>query len=101
MNTRKPHSLGLFVIVMLVAASAFAQAVHDVTITGTVTMPSGEKVPGVTVSIKSPALVTGERHVVSDSEGRFVFLSLPPGRYDLTADLSGFNKYNQSGIELH
>jgi uncharacterized protein (DUF2141 family) len=94
--------LGICTIALLaLAVNGWAQAVHDVTITGTVTTSSGERVPGVTVMIKSPALVTGERQVISDQEGRFVFLSLPPGRYALTAELQGFNKFSTPDIVLH
>jgi hypothetical protein len=96
---RKP---GLIAIALLLfSVSGWAQAVHDVTITGTVTMANGERVPGVTVTITSPALVTAERQVISDQEGRFVFLSLPPGRYNLAASLQGFNPYSTQGIVLH
>src|SRR5438128_81594 len=87
-------------VLLLLAVSGWAQAVHGGTITGTVTMASGERVPGVTVMVTSPALVTGERQAMSDREGRFVFLSLPPGKYNLTASLQGFNKFSQMGIAL-
>lgn len=102
MNTRRLKHLGLFVVLsVLFSVSGWSQSVHDVTITGTVTTATGERVPGVTVVITSPALVTGERQVISDQEGRFVFLSLPPGRYDLTADLQGFKKFSAPGVVLH
>src|SRR5207245_8889020 len=86
---------------VLFAVSGWAQAVHDVTITGTVTAASGERLPGVTVTLLSPALVTAERQVISDQEGRFVFHSLPPGSYKLTAPLQGSGKSTQQGIVLH
>src|SRR5207245_10977062 len=86
---------------VLFAVSGWAQAVHDVTITGTVTAASGARLPGVTVTLISPALVTAERQVISDHEGRFVFLSLPPGSYKLAAKLQGFGKSMQQGIVLH
>lgn len=102
MRVTRARRLALFfVLSILFSVNAWSQAVHDVTITGTVETANGEKLPGVTVTITSPALVTGERHDVTDREGRFVFLSLPPGRYDLSANLEGFNKYSTSGIVLH
>ena len=64
--TRARHLAFLFALSILISMNAWSQAVHDVTITGTVELASGEKVPGVTVSITSPALVTGERHDVTD-----------------------------------
>ena len=49
-------------------------------------------------AIKSPSLVTGERIAVSEGNGRFVFMSVPPGTYALTAALDGFRTYTTSGI---
>jgi outer membrane receptor protein involved in Fe transport len=43
---------------------------------------------------------TVARRTVSDSEGNYSFVSLPVGRYKLTADASGFKRYEQSGIVL-
>ena len=102
MTATKVRYLALFAIAsMIVPVVAFAQAVHDVTITGTVTAATGERLPGVTVTITSPSLVTAERQMMTNQEGRFVFLSLPPGRYDVKAELQGFNKNSQRGIDLH
>src|SRR6266498_5062507 len=98
-KTNAVRKFGLLIIALLLfAVSAWAQAVHDVTITGTVTATSGERLPGVTLTITSPALVTGERQTMTDSEGRFVFLSLPPGSYRVSAELQGFGRYLQPGI---
>ena len=38
------------------------------------------------------AEITGLRQVVTDDEGRFVFVGLPPGRYSLTAEKPGYVK---------
>ncbi|MGA7617343.1 MAG: TonB-dependent receptor [Thermoanaerobaculia bacterium] len=93
--------LGVCLILALVAVSpAWAQAVHEGSLTGTVYLSSGEPAPGVTVTIISPALVSGERMMVSDDEGRFVFLSIPPGSYELRASLDGFSTYSQKGIVI-
>jgi len=83
---------------LLFATPVHAQAVLDGSITGTVTMSSGEVLPGATVKITSPALVTGERRAVSGDNGRFVFLNVPPGTYELSASLQGFKTYAESGI---
>jgi Ca-activated chloride channel family protein len=48
----------------------------------------GIALPGATVSIVG--LV--RRTTVSDEQGRFQFLALPPVRYELSADLSGFSR---------
>ena len=50
----------------------------------------GAGLPGVTVTIKSPAL-QGERTAVSDSTGGFIFRGLPPGQYTASFALTGFS----------
>src|SRR5581483_10304487 len=100
MHMRAVRVLALLALFLL-PVGAFAQAVHDVTITGTAVSPSGEKLPGVTISVTSSALVTGERHVVSDNQGRFVFLSLPPGTYNISGALEGFSGTALKSIVLN
>ena len=101
MSMQRSRQLGLFLIlVMLSVSPAPAQSVSDGTITGTVTVPTGETVSGATVRIVSTALVAGERTTTADQQGRFVFLSLPPGTYDLTATLQGFKTFSTPGIVL-
>jgi outer membrane receptor protein involved in Fe transport len=91
----------LLLSVLLIVPAAFAQSVSDGTLTGTVTLSTGESIRGVPVKITSPALVTRERTVISDENGRFVFLSLPPGTYGLTASLDGFRQFSTAGIILN
>jgi len=102
MSLRRAGHVALCALVLMTfAVSAWAQAAHEVTITGTVTTaPGGEKIPGVTVTLSSPALVTAQRQAVTDTQGHFVFLSLPPGTYTLTAELSGFNTYKSQSMVL-
>jgi outer membrane receptor protein involved in Fe transport len=101
MDSRVRHSsrFALYVVLLLLAATAaFGQSVNDGTLTGTVSLPTGEAIPGATVTISSPALVTGERMAITDSDGRFVFLSLPRGNYKLSATLSGYRTYTTPDI---
>ena len=46
--------------------------------------------PGVTVTIASPALQGGARTTVTDAEGRYRFAALPAGDYQVTFELAGF-----------
>jgi len=48
---------------------------------------SGAALPGVTVDVAS---ASGVRSVVTDGNGRFVVMNIPPGRTQVTARLSGF-----------
>jgi len=102
MNTRKfTHFWTCLILVLVAASPVWAQSVNDGTITGTVALPTGERLPGAAVKITSPALVSAERTTTSDSEGRFVFLSLPPGTYSLAVSLQGYRNFTTSKIVLH
>ena len=59
------------------------------TLTGTVTVEDGSRLPGVIVTATSPALL-GERTTITAEEGRYRFLGLPPGTYTATFELEGF-----------
>src|SRR5215213_10068671 len=37
---------------------------------------------------------------LSGVEGRFVFSQLPPGQYEVTAELSGFRRFRQADLTL-
>ncbi len=71
---------------LLVAPAIFAQTTG--TIEGTVIDPSAQALPGVTVEITSPNL-QGTRTATTGNDGRFRFVSVPPGQYKVTANLSG------------
>ncbi len=74
----------LFLTLFVPAASAQTAA----TVTGTVLDPSGLVVPGVTVTARSGA--TGlVRTGVTGPEGRFVIAQLPPGVYEIRAEIAG------------
>src|SRR6266566_2784809 len=73
-------------VVLLVPSLVVAQTTG--TIDGTVTDQSGGALPGVTVEISSPNL-QGTRTATTGNDGRFRFVSVPPGPYKVTANLSG------------
>jgi hypothetical protein len=70
------------------------------TILGTLTDASGAVLPGVTINIKNVDTAQ-TRSVVSDEAGRYRVLLLQPGRYEVTAQLSGFQTAVRSGITLN
>jgi outer membrane receptor protein involved in Fe transport len=69
--------------------SAFTWAQTTGTIEGTVTDQNGGTLPGATVEGTSPNL-QGSRTATTGPDGRYRFVSLPPGSYKVTANLSGF-----------
>lgn len=73
-------------LLLLAPSSVFAQTTGD--IEGTVTDQSGAALPGVTVEATSPNL-QGTRTATTGSDGRYRFVSLPPGQYRVAATLAG------------
>ncbi len=85
----------LAVLVMLaVATLASAQGNPTGTIRGTVADPDGLALPGVTVTVASPAM-QGTRSVVTSSNGDYLIPFLPPGEYTVTFELQGFATQKQ------
>ncbi len=74
---------------LMLAPAAFAQNPSG-TLTGRVQDSSGAVLPGVTVTASSPAL-QGARSTTTNSNGDFKLAFLPPGEYDVTYELEGFN----------
>jgi Carboxypeptidase regulatory-like domain/TonB dependent receptor len=68
-------------------------------INGTVTDDTGAVLPGVTVTVTSPALIQPQVQVTS-AEGDYRFLALPPGVYELTFELTGFGTVKRDGIRV-
>jgi hypothetical protein len=60
----------------------------------------GAAVPGVTITISSPALVAGSTTGVTDNGGAYRFPSLPPGTYRVTAELQGFQGVMQDNVSV-
>jgi len=83
------RSLITIVLICASAAIAGAQGVQTGTIRGIVHDEQGLAVPGVTVTVTSPAL-QGPRTAVTDATGGYALPNLPPGAYAVSFELSGF-----------
>jgi hypothetical protein len=82
-------------IALFVAAAAFAQA--GGVITGTVVGLSSDVVSGAPVRATSTA--TEQRYTATSSDrGVYTFTQLPPGSYDLSVDLPGYNAFSQKNV---
>ncbi|MGE0362414.1 MAG: TonB-dependent receptor [Vicinamibacterales bacterium] len=92
--------LPLAALAMLLAAGPLhAQTVSEGTVRGVVRDADGGVLPGVTVTATSPT-VPGTHVGVTESDGQYRLLNLPPGTFDVVADLTGFTKYTQQGVEV-
>ena len=69
-------------------------------ILGQVVDPNGEPLPGVTITAASGAVMGGSRTAVSGDTGAFRFAALPPGKYDATASLAGFQTQTIKGLSV-
>ncbi len=89
------------VLIGLTATLAAAQAVSATTgaINGRVTDNTGAILPGVTVTLSSPAMM-GTRTVVTTTEGQYRFPAIPPGVYQLTYELAGFGTIRRDEIRV-
>ena len=87
----------LVALAMLAAVPAFAQQTG--TITGTATDEQGAVLPGVTVTVSSPALIA-PRSTTTGAGGSYSHPALPPGEYSVSFALSGFQTVVQEGVRL-
>jgi hypothetical protein len=61
---------------------------------------SGAVLPGVTIEVSSPALITKVRTGVTDETGQYRIPDLPPGTYKVSFALPGFATVVREGVEL-
>jgi Carboxypeptidase regulatory-like domain len=86
-------------LLLLFASNSIAQSLQVGTIEGRVVDQSGAIVPGVTVTLTSPILLS-PRSAVTDAAGAYGFPSLPLGEYTVTFELSGFRKVAHTGLTV-
>jgi len=84
---------------LLLAGVLSAQVQTAGRITGTVQDEQGNPLPGVSVTAKSPRLV-GSAATVTDANGVYRLLALPPGVYSIEFSLQGFVAVNRDAIAL-
>jgi hypothetical protein len=88
--------------VFVVHSSAFAQgggASSTGTIQGRVMDAQGAVLPGVSVTATSPSALGAQTAVTSET-GNYRFPAVPPGEYELTFELAGFNTLKRAGIQI-
>src|SRR5687767_10648648 len=86
----------LALVVMPLAAGAQTLG----TIAGSAKDASGAVLPGVSVEVSSPALIEKVRTSVTDSQGLYRIVNLPPGVYSITFTLQGFNTVRREDVNV-
>ena len=84
---------------LLVLLSAHAAYAQQATVTGRVVDQSGAAMPGVAVVMTNDD--TGIKNAATtNAEGLYTIPLLPPGKYSITAEISGFRPQTRSGVSL-
>src|SRR5215211_7124951 len=85
----------------LFAGSVFAQTSTTGSIEGSVTDTTGASVPGISIRVTSPNLISAQTATTDDS-GRYRILGLPPGKYAISVEASkGFAKFERTDVEVN
>src|SRR5262245_46580232 len=83
----------------VLSAPVLAQTTRS-QIVGSITDETGAALPGVTVTLTSPALQVPQVVRISETGGEYQFVDLPAGTYNLSYELTGFGKLLREGIVL-
>jgi len=90
-QTRWAHVTFLFVAAILCVTSlTWAQSTNTGTIAGTVTDPSNAVVNGASVAL-TDAATKNSRSATTNDAGRYIFVDVAPGSYELTVAKQGFS----------
>lgn len=89
----------LLLCLLAMAAGLILGQSYTASIRGTVTDATGAAVPGAKVTV-TEAERNIPRSTVTDEAGRYFFTALPPGRYTLSIEASGFKRYIQADFPL-
>lgn len=90
--------IGFMILVLAMASAGFGQE-NVGSIGGTIVDSTNAILPGVTVTVTSPALL-GSKSVVTNEAGEYIARRLPPGLYRVATELSGFASMVRPGIEV-
>ncbi len=85
-EVRWQRLLAIVLVACYVSGPLFAEGTQTGVIAGTVQEPDGTRLQGVVVELVGPQI---QRRAVTDSQGRFRFLALGVGTYEVAADLLG------------
>lgn len=96
LRTNRTKALVWFFCSLVLFVPAFAQK-QTGNLDGTILDANSAPLPGVTVTIASPALM-GKKSYISSERGAFRFPALSPGVYEVAAELAGFKTVKREGL---
>jgi hypothetical protein len=105
MTTLRPAPARLLALVaalvaLFVSVPALAQQTSG-QIRGTVLDADEFGIPRVELTLEGETLIGGEQTKLSDANGNFFFVELPPGPYKITARKEGFQTVALTGIQVN
>jgi hypothetical protein len=89
--------IGLMLTLLMSASATAQQGITE--LRGHVLDAQGAVLPGVTVVVRNQAAGMF-RETVSGADGSFIASGIVPGTYEVTAELSGFKKFNRKDLVL-
>lgn len=93
------HWVVLAIVMLLASSAGLSAQTTGATLLGTILDEQGAVLPGVTVTVRNTE--TGwNRVTTTDQRGYYRAAALPPGAYEMTVEMSGFNKEIRSGMVL-
>lgn len=95
-----PHAMRSFLVGALLALASvptYSQTLGE--ITGRITDSTAAAVPGTVITLTNVA-TSAIRSTVSTEAGDYTFPSLPPGKYNIKAEHSGFKVVSMNAIEV-
>ena len=87
------------IVLLALGAPAFAQETTTGSIAGVIEDRSKAVLPGAAITVASPALI-GTKTATTNERGEYAIRLLPPGRYVVTATMSGFADIARQNIEV-
>lgn len=94
-----PQFLAALAGILMFGGSAYASSTAGI-IKGVVIDDGGLPLPGVLVTLSSPALIGGTQQRETDDDGRFLFVELPPGQYEIASSKPGFSSVTKKGVPV-
>jgi hypothetical protein len=99
-KAQKRFSLAILPLILMCITPGFSQTNTTGAIVGRATDNTGAIIPGVQVTITSPAMIGGARNAVTDEAGAYQFTLLVPGAYRVSFALPGFKTLNIDGVAV-